>query len=188
MWIFGIWFESSGALGDVAGYWATAVGDIFTADVLALYAPDVTVTTASVAEIDGTTGKQASRQDTELSLAGTSSNEALPFEVALVVTLRTALATKAGHGRFYMPAPDVTNVSGGLWATASISTIVTAVSNGLATMVSNGADPVIFHRSTLTSDPVTYFDIGNVPDVQRRRRDKLTVTRTQGTVSGLAGV
>ena len=119
-----------------------------------------------------------------LGLAGTSSDASLPPHVAVAVSLRTLSPTKKGRGRFYLPPLVVTTVSAGLLA----STPQTHCKNGalaaLNHMASSSFPVVVFHRNTGGSfDLVTSVDVGNVFDVQSRRRNQIAEIRVRSNLS-----
>jgi hypothetical protein len=138
-----------------------------------------TLTLAKTASLNSLTGKQVAVTQATLALAGTAAGISTPPQCAVTVSLRTALATRAGRGRFYMPPPAVTFViAGGLLASADRDALSTAAMHALQGLVTAGYIPVVYHRSTHSGDNITSVDVGNVFDTQRRRRDKLIEART----------
>lgn len=65
-------------------------------------------------------------QSTGAAVIGTGAGQGLPNEVALCVTLRTALTGPQNRGRFYIPGFDTTGLAAGNVASA---TLVTAAQN-----------------------------------------------------------
>lgn len=83
------------------------------------------------------TANQAEYTNTALGLVGTGTADALPNQLAAVVTLRTAMAGKSFRGRVYIPGADEdeNDVSGrivGAYNTAAVA-FVTAVAAAMAT-------------------------------------------------------
>lgn len=66
---------------------------------------------------------------TPLTQAGTTAGEALPANVALVTTWRTAFAGRSFRGRTYLGPSQETMNNGGIPNAATVSTIQTAASN-----------------------------------------------------------
>lgn len=139
---------------------------------------DETVTT----ELDPLTGKNLSQVRNAEALIGTSAGASLPPQVALTVSLRTAKVTRAGRGRFYLPAMSVSQVSSGRVLAAAQSSAVTAAQKMIQSLNGAGYTVVVYHRTTRTSDAVTSVDVGDVFDTQRRRRDKLIEVRSSLSV------
>lgn len=173
---------------DILPTWVTAVTDLWgtgigpSAGIAQWYEALTGIDEVMVDELDPVTGKNVRQARQGMSLVGESSDEPLPPQCAIVVSLRTALPTRAGRGRFYLPAPTVTTLVDGLL----ISSVTTAVANAAAAMIGdmNGAGAVyeVYHRTTKTGTPVLSVDVGNVVDTQRTRRDKLTEVRHSVTV------
>lgn len=131
--------------------------------------------------------KQSTKTVTTHAIAGTSAGAPMPSQIALVATLRTNLASKAGHGRWYLPAPSASNLAtaGGVWAATFMTAVGTALT-ALGTALGSTGTLQVFHRNgtksglpALSLTPVIVpCDASNKPAVQRRRGDKLVPTRT----------
>jgi hypothetical protein len=117
---------------------------------------------------------------------GTDVNNALPGEVAICVTFRTALITRSGRGRWYLPCPatDQLTSQGRLLATAqtkiitSMNAFFTALQSTLA-----GADAVVYSQKLASVASIISYDVGDVLDAQRRRRNKLVESRAGAAVA-----
>lgn len=135
--------------------------------------------------------KQQSKTQTVSSIAGTSVSVAMPNQVAFIATLRTALANKSGHGRWYLPAPAVSGIAatGNLYiaawmtaAAAGLTALGTALGSGVALQVfhpkatKNGVGPGTF------TPCIPACDCSNKPAIQRRRSSKVVATRTAWTL------
>jgi hypothetical protein len=118
--------------------------------------------------------------------AAGSSSTPLPLQVSIVSSLRTTNSSGNGRGRLYWPA------TGGILAGTTLrfdSTQVGGFIGGVKTYLSGietaidatSADPylAVWSRSVNTAFPVNRLLAGDVPDVQRRRRDKAIETYTQ---------
>lgn len=92
------------------------------------------------------------------------------------------MATRAGRGRFYLPPLAVSTVADGRLSSTAQGTVSSAVEAFLTSLGGASLTPVVRGRSTHTSTPITRYDVGDVFDTQRRRRDKLIETRIGGTV------
>jgi hypothetical protein len=161
--------------------WSSAVSALWTGELDAIITPDVVVTEVSTATIDPATGKQLSRLIDDVSLPGVDAGEMLPFQCAVSVSWRTAVATRAGRGRMYLPPLAGTVLDTGRVSAAAVGDIVGAVEAFWNSLNGDGLAPVLFGRTTFTQTPITGADVGDVIDTQRRRRNKLIEVRTPVT-------
>ncbi len=167
--------------------WASAIADLWLgsappADAIGhLYPAAVTLVETVTTELDPVTGKNVAQVQSAHSLAGTGAGGALPQEVAVCVSLRTALPTRAGRGRFFLPSPILTTCVASRLDPDAQDSILNAAALMLGDMITSLFVPVIYHRTTKTSTVVTRVDVGDVFDSMRTRRDKLREVRvTQG--------
>lgn len=112
-----------------------------------------------------------------------SSAQANPFQTSAVVSLRTALAGASGRGRLYWPAtgavidsptlrpPTATITSALSGAKTYLSGIQAAIDVTL-----DGVALAVWSRKLLDATVVSSIQMGDVLDVQRRRRDQLVET------------
>jgi hypothetical protein len=180
---------------DVGGVAATIAADVATAvtamwsgtnspagNLHGIYKTTIGVDGVKVDELSAL-GKNVAQSITALSLVGTASDESLPPNVAIGVSLRTALPTKAGRGRFSLPSPVITTVVGQKIDT----TVQTAVKNAALAYINSiradGHTPVIYHRGFDAGDEVTQVDVGDIFDSQNPRRHQLIETRVRSNVT-----
>lgn len=112
-------------------------------------------------------------------IAGTGST-AHPYQVAAVSSLRTAFPGASGRGRLYWPATGLL-VSGGTLrpAAGTIGTFLGGIKSHLTAVQTaidatlDGISLVVWSRKLQTTANVTQIQMGDVLDVQRRRRDVL---------------
>lgn len=138
-----------------------------------LIATDVSVDTVVTSALDPVTYHQVSRAETALSLPGTSMGESLPPQCAAGITWESALATKSGRGRMYLPVYASSSVAAGRLATANVTITLNAGKNLFQTMSFAGLTPVIFNRTTHVRTAINQIRVGDVFNTQRKRRDKL---------------
>lgn len=189
--VFNFGIHVSGVAGDAAAVltaWTTAVGQIFDHDAglgntfKSHVSDQVGVDDVTVAELDPSSGRQLTKVMAAAVHAGTNTDEPLPPQVAVAVSLRTGLATKAGRGRLYL-CPLATGADiGGKIILAAQEAILAGVQTGLTTMGTAGFPCVIYHRGTVDGTLVTRIDVGDVFDTQRRRRNKLIESRLSATI------
>lgn len=185
---FGLHATSSAATAAVANSWALALTEAWSgagtpAGALnAAYSAGVVIDQATASLLTQTSGQQTARADVAVNLVGTSAEDSLPPQVAVVVSLRTELANRAGRGRFYLPAPAANAVTAGRFTTAVQQNFVNAMTRMFASLDGAGITPVLFSRTTFANTTITSFNIGDVFDTQRRRRNQLVESRISGTV------
>jgi hypothetical protein len=175
-WSFTMKATAPGTEGTVETAWAAGFASMLST------ATELTFTSTSTADA---AWKQTTKTETTHAISGTGTG-ALPYQMAAIVTWRTNQATKYGHGRWYIAglAPAALATAGFLWSTTATGDIVAAV-NAALTAWGTTFTPVVLHRKgtisgpgPLTTDPIIKGDVSNKPAVQRRRGDKVTVTRT----------
>jgi hypothetical protein len=113
-------------------------------------------------------------------VAGTS-NTPLPFQTALVLSLRTGVAGGTGRGRLYWPATGAalttttlrpTSVLVGAFLT-DFKTYLTAIQTAIDGVVDESVALAVWSRVNASSAVVNRLMAGDVLDVQRRRRDAI---------------
>jgi len=114
---------------------------------------------------------------------GTSTATPQSFQTSMVISLRTATAGASGRRRLYWPATGAALTNATLRIpTASMATFLSASKTLLAGIQSaidvtlDGVSLVVWSRTTTSTHNVTSLQIGDVLDVQRRRRDTAVET------------
>lgn len=109
-----------------------------------------------------------------------TSTQPHPFQIAIVCSLRTALAGASGRGRLYWPATGLRIQSDTLRPTTTdMNTLVSSFKtylSGIQTAIDttlDGVSLVVWSRKNSDTNNVTGLQVGNVADVQTRRRDSL---------------
>lgn len=109
---------------------------------------------------------------------GTSASQNLPTEVALVMSLKTQSASRSGRGRMYLPAPcrdaltDAGRVTSGV--ADGVAAAAQAYLNGDNT---TGLYSVVASFVHGDIRQVLSVNVGDVYDVQRRRRNRIAEVR-----------
>lgn len=143
-----------------------------------LTTPDVGVDNVSTSEVDPQTGRQSVQAESAVTLAGSSTSSAMPADVAIVVSERSATANRSGRGRFYLPQPSVDVVSStGLLSSSTMTTIADAAGTAYSDALTAGFQPVIYSPTYKMSRPIISIDVGNHADTQRRRENAVPVSR-----------
>lgn len=143
-----------------------------------LCSADVSIQRVTTGEISLLTGQQQTLRESNVDIAGTSEANALPADVAIVVSLRSPVANRTGRGRFYLPQPTTNALTavGRLDETAQ-STIVDALTAAWTQANAAGENPVIYSRTQRATREITSFNVGDLFDTQRRRENALTENR-----------
>lgn len=115
--------------------------------------------------------------------AGAGSVNTMPTQVAAVMTLRTALATRSGRGRIYLPARAVgVTPASGLFSGTLVNTAVDTLASWFTAQKAAGFPAVVVSQTHGTFQPITTVDADGRPDIQRRRANKLVSTRHSAAV------
>jgi len=103
-------------------------------------------------------------------IAGTNASPGLPGNVALCVSLRTALAGRRFRGRKYFSGWTEADVSGNLVDAGAVADIVAGVNAFIANMITEGFPLTIVSYTGLTNvNVVTALCVDNYVDSMRRR-------------------
>lgn len=128
-------------------------------------------------ELDGS-GHNLAQFVTSLPLVGTNASEMLPHEVSVAVSTRTANPTRSGRGRGFLCPFGVDQIVGGLLDSTAQGQVLRAYASMITEINTVAVGGVgVYHRRSNATDPITTVDVGNVPDVQRRRRNAFPETR-----------
>jgi hypothetical protein len=117
-----------------------------------------------------------------MAIAGSSALQH-PKQSCCVMTLRTALATRSGRGRMYLPATGAPMAGTGLMTSATIDAVVDATGAMFSAITDATIKVVVLSQKTGITTPVVAVDADYVPDTQRRRRNKLVSSRHTSPVS-----
>lgn len=107
-------------------------------------------------------------------------------QVALVVTLRTALSGAWRRGRMFLPVNAAAIDGTGLFNSAAIGTVLDGLKADLALVSADshlsGFSPVVLSRHLSSGQPITALSADLRPDIQRRRANRQNrgtpITRT----------
>jgi hypothetical protein len=112
--------------------------------------------------------------------AGTSANDGLPDQDAILESFRTAGVGVNNRGRAYLPAPDETIVVGDLLGSVQATRVTTSMTALRTAMAAAGHTQVILNDKATARDPVvattkpvTSNETDRVVRTQRRRVRKL---------------
>jgi hypothetical protein len=178
-----------GSTAGAAAAWHTAFGILWNGN--AAPADDIkqflfTGTTCDftlVNELSPLTGKNVSQVVTGETLAGTSTADQMPQETSIVISKRTALPTKAGRGRMYIPGTTV-DAQGSIGELGSgVADVVSLAAEHMMQSLNTATyQCVVWHRDSLSTTNIIGLDVASLFRVQRRRQNKLTLTRSRRTL------
>jgi hypothetical protein len=171
-------FHSNGAASLAAVHTAfqTFVTAVMTNALAAMWPNEFSITELTTDQLDGVTGKNVAQTKSAVSLVGTGTGATPSPRDCLLVSLRTAVPTKAGRGRMYWLAPDSTHTTPtGLLNSTDATSLSNAFGNALTTFKVT-SQPVIAHikrGSVPTFDSITQVWISTTFANQRRRTNKV---------------
>lgn len=190
-WSTALWLTAALAEGTLAVDFVAAVTSLWTTATNGLQnfmSADVQVTGTAVSTLNATM-HQTTKTSNSLAISGTDANASLPWNIAEVVTLRSAMATKWGHGRLFLPPFAEDQVTAHVIKAATLTSMQTVFNAFFASLVAAGATPFIFNKNIrkdgtapYTMTPITYYDLSNKPAQQRRRVSKVVPGRVVGTL------
>lgn len=187
-WSLRMYATASGSEAAVETTWSSGIAAMFNATGFNGILPNTVNVNSTYTSTMDASWKQTTKTQTSASLTGGAA-QSLPWHVAEVVTWRTALATRYGRGRWYLPclgSGSLATAGGKMSATAQTD-IVTAVNALLAITVPSIQFVILHRRGTktgpgpLTTTPIISGDVPDGYDVQRRRADKYVPARTSLT-------
>lgn len=127
-----------------------------------------TLESVTIAGPAGTLGTVTSGQS-----GGRTGGVPLPPQVCAIVRKTTATPGRKGRGRFYVPAPDESDVNGaGVLTVGAIIAISNAFEAYRAGMDTDGNTMVVLHNSAGDPDVITVLTCETQTGTQRRRNRK----------------
>lgn len=177
-WSFNIHTTGAGSLASAQAGAVAAANAFWVGHFDALTTADVSITEVATASLDEATDRQISRLSDAVVHPGTATGQSLPPQVALGVSWKTQLATRAGQGRIYLPPMAVSLVFNERANMTAVNGVVAGINAFWAALNTAGLQLVVRGKTSHVSTPVTRGNVGNVFDTQRRRRNKLVEVRT----------
>lgn len=187
-WTFRQYFSSSAVLATIQADWAAQIAAAWTDGthgLQTLYPTTTVLNRARTYQMFLTLGppiklKASAAAENAFTHAGTSANDGLPDQDAVLVSLRTAGVGVNNRGRNSLPACDETIVVGDILGSVQatrVSTAMTALRTGMAAAghvhVILNERPTVHDPVTATTKPVTLCETDRVIRTQRRRVRKL---------------
>lgn len=185
-WSFRMYSASSSSEATAESTWHGGIAAMFGSSGFASMLATGTALTYTYTSTMSAAWTQTTKTQTNATIAGTGTTS-LPYHVATCVTWRSALATRFGRGRWYLPPLDTTSLATGGYtiSATAITDIVTAVNLFLTDTVGT-LGYLLLHRkganngliTPLSTSPIVSGDVGDSYDTQRRRADKRVEART----------
>ena len=180
VWNASVHSSSAQALASVHAQFVTAITTFWSAATEAIFPPGERVTGLSTTQLDPTTGKNVARAESVVSFVGTGAGNAPPPRVSIVISLVTALPTRAGRGRLYLPAPALAQMDANGALLAAAQTTLSTNFAAFVTTMHSIAPIVVYHGITNIGGPnpvpsgteVTLVKVGSILGTQRRRTNK----------------
>lgn len=114
---------------------------------------------------------------TDRNVAGASTFQALPTQVAMSVTFKTPVRKR--WGRFYLPGVDASRLDANArWLSATRTTVGAATDALIASASTNDFAPIVYSPTKRAAFGISAVQIDDVPDVIRSRRLRETGART----------
>lgn len=125
----------------------------------------------------GATGPAILQGEAPITVTGTGSTNA-PFQTSMVFSLRTGLPGRSGRGRVYWPAlgVDMTSTGNRVNQGTPYTELVTALSGVEDAASGYGLSLAVYSPTRDLLTLVSSIQMGNVPDVQRRRAENIAET------------
>jgi hypothetical protein len=183
-WTFRQWFSSTALVATVQSDWVAQMAAAWTDGthgLQTLYPTTTVYNRARTYQMAFTLGPPVELVataigDNAFTHAGTSANDGLPDQDAVVVSLRTAGIGVNNRGRTFLPAIDETIVTGDLIGSTQATRVTTAMTALRAGMAAAGHTQVILNTHPTKRDPViatlkpvTSCETDRVVRTQRRR-------------------
>lgn len=164
--------------------WTTATSGLET-----MCPTDVSLTKTQAATVDSNLHQVTLTSNANV-IAGTDANAALPKQLSIVVTTRSAAPIKSGHGRFWLPPFAVDTVgTGGLLASTTQTHLQTIFNAFFSSLTTAGLSLFIQNRKPLkngtaagTRHTLTTYDVSQEFRVHRHRVSKIVPTRIGGAI------
>ena len=121
--------NSSDSESTAEGVWHTGWQNFWSSAALIAIYPTTTTWTGTSTSTADTAFRQTTKTSTNASVSGTGAVAALPYQTAVIATLRSIVSTKWGRGRWYLPAPDTSALAttGYVWSATFMTDLQSAL-------------------------------------------------------------
>jgi hypothetical protein len=173
VWISTLHTSGAANLATAHSAWSTFVNALYNNALKTRWPVANSITNLSTVSLDATTGHQTAVTSSGVALVGTAAGTPISPRDSIVLSLRTALPTKAGRGRMFLPGPDTGHLgSTGLLIGTDANAIATAAAAAMTTLKAT-SQPVVYHAKTRTVDNILTVMVGQVLGSQTRRTNRV---------------
>ncbi len=181
-WSFRQHFDSTAAIAGIQADWFAQLTSFWTDGthgVDTIYPTGTIMTLSKTSALTGIPFREGAQQSATLALAGTSTDDGMPEQDCIVVSLRGTDAGKKNRGRIHLPAPVETAAVGSELTSilgTRVSTAIAALYDGMRLA---GHNPVVYNvkiSKVPTVDPVAQTvktivteEVDRIIRTQRRR-------------------
>jgi hypothetical protein len=166
--------------------WHSGMAALFQDSELGPLIPSTVTLTQTSTSTATATWHQTTKTVTDVTIPGTATEPAVSFDSCAVITLRTGMATRYGHGRWYLPclATSALNTDGFFWSPTATGALAHAAHGAFQAWAGTLAIQILHRNGTKNGPPagaitpVTGGDVSDQIATQRRRADKRVPTRT----------
>ena len=120
---------------------------------------------------------------------GIGSTAPLPLQDSMCLSHDSLVTGAHGRGRMYMPSATTGDTSATRWSTTAVSdcladhvTFLQALTWDSGTPIGTHVRPIVAGKPYVKYGAITKVKIGNIPDTQRRRRNRLVETYSSADV------
>lgn len=179
------WYETGSAITDdfnlqASNMVASVPFGTFLTSFRSFLAGDDTFDQVDIYYYDG--GTAAVRHGTATVGATGLGGTGVPKQNAAVITERTALTSRSGRGRMYLPATGGVYVTGGKLDTTKLNPLVDNLAALFTARIALTLFPSVVSQTHSYVTRITSLDADNIADTQRGRRGKLTGARHSHTI------
>ena len=174
--------SSANSLASVHTAWTTFITSFFSATFNALMSTSQSVNATVTDQLDPVSGKNVAQTSSGITEVGTGGGATPSPRNCMVISLTSALPTRAGRGRMYLPSPDSSHYAAdGSFLTAAQTAVSTSFASHMTTLKAT-TTPVIYHRATKTSDNIVSIKVGIIVGTQRRRTNRDSQSYAQNNI------
>lgn len=149
--------------------WANFWGDTYGA----LVTPQTKITEVITDQLDPIAGTNVGQLVSNDAYTGTGTGKTVSPRSCMILSFTTALPTRSGRGRMYLPSPDSNSYANTGEFTADVCAAVSAAwAFNINSDMSSPTFPVVYHRQLHTGTRITGVKVGTIPGTQRRRTNK----------------
>ncbi len=175
VWVTTLHSEGAGLIDAAHAAWEAIWSAFWVGTYGPLVTPQQQITQLVTDQLDPLSGKNVVQQQSAPHYVGTGAGKTVSPRSCLILSFFSALPTRAGRGRMFLPSPDSTHYAAtGEFVDGLNQTIADAWKTAMfGQFDAQGMHPVIYHRSTKTGTNITGVKVGTVAGTMRSRTNKV---------------